>query len=112
MRDLYIVVESFRNSSDLLSSRLASWVAEHLVFAEPKGHLWRHQQLLLWTGLDVEPEIVQIILHLELHWDGNRFSVCMGAKAFKLHQTNEFCFEFYCVVVGALREVGMGCRLP
>ena len=50
MRDLYIVVESLRNSSDLLSSRLASWIAQHLIFAEPKGIVWRQHQPVLWTG--------------------------------------------------------------
>ena len=81
MRDLYIAVESLRNSSDLLSSRLASWIAQHLVFEDTKGLVWREQQRVLWTGLDVDPEIVAMMVHLELAWCGNRFSVCMGAKA-------------------------------
>lgn len=80
MRDLYISVESLRNSADILSSRLASFIAEHLVFVDENGAEWKELRRELWMGLDVEPEVADILVELELTWDGHSFSIAAGAQ--------------------------------
>ena len=80
MRDIYISVESLRNSSDLLSSRLASWIGQHLVLVDGRGPLWREQRRELWMGLGIDQEIVDLLVDLELCWDGDRLCVLWGAE--------------------------------
>ena len=79
MRDLYISVESLRNSGDLLSSRLGSWVCSCIRFVGEQGPLWRKHQMELWTGLDVSPEIVELLVAVELRWNGDQLLVLQGA---------------------------------
>ena len=37
MRDLYISTASLRNSADLFSTRIATWIANVFIFEEPTG---------------------------------------------------------------------------
>ena len=82
MRDLYISVESLRNSADLLSSRLASWVGSCIRFVGEQGPLWRKHRRELWSGLDVSPEVVELLVEMELRWDGDQLLVMQGAQVF------------------------------
>ena len=44
-----------RNSSDLLSSRLASWIGQHLVLVDGRGPLW-------WAYEYDRPDVVQLLV--------------------------------------------------
>ena len=83
MRDLYIAVESLRNSADLLSSRICSWVGLHLVFREGQSPEWLDQRRVLLEGLDVQPELLEIMMDLELAWEGDQLCVRAGAQVDK-----------------------------
>ena len=81
MRDLYITVESLRNSSDLLSSRICTWILERLAFADGRGMEWEEEQTRLWTVLGIEPDVVDLLVsQLQLCWQGGRLWVKTGAK--------------------------------
>ena len=81
MRDIYISVESLRNSADLLSSRINSWVCERLRWADGRDPQWGLQRRMLLEGLDVEPELIDILLSLELAWEDGHLWVRSGAQA-------------------------------
>jgi len=81
MRDLYIAVESLRNSSDLICTRMATWVASRLQFVEGRGEEWKTQQRELWMALDIESEMVELLVgELELCWNGEHLCVRAGAQ--------------------------------
>ena len=81
MRDLYIATASLRNSADLFTSRINSWVAKSLKFVESRGAAWEAEARELWLALDVDPEIVDILVsQLQVHWDGEHICVLAGAK--------------------------------
>ena len=95
MRDLYIVTASLRNSSDLFTSRIYTWIAQSLIFVEPRGAVWEAEARELWSTLDVEPAMVDtMVSDLQLHWDGEHICVLAGAKVcvflilFSLSQTD------------------------
>ena len=80
MRDIYIAVESLRNSADLLESRMNSWVAGRLRFVDGRDASWTVQRRVLLEGLDVQPELVEVLLQLELAWEGGQICVRAGAQ--------------------------------
>ena len=81
MRDLYIATASLRNSADLFTSRINSWVAKSLKFVESRGAAWEAEARELWLALDVDPDIVDILVsQLQVHWDGEHICVLAGAK--------------------------------
>ena len=81
MRDLYIATASLRNSADLFSTRIATWIGQSLTFVETRGSVWREEMRELWMALDVAPDLVEILVaDLELHWDGTNLCVMSGAK--------------------------------
>ena len=81
MRDLYIAVESLRNSSDVLCSHMSSWVCQRLQFVEERGSAWRVQARELWAALDMDVELVDLfVAELELVWDGEHLCVRAGAQ--------------------------------
>ena len=85
MRDVYISVESLRNSADLLSSRLASFVCGHLHFVDPHGPDWVDQRRTVLECLDVKPDLLELLLFLELSWEDGRLLVRRGAQVVYLH---------------------------
>ena len=83
MRDIYIAVESLRNSADLLSSRIGSWVFHHLVHREGRSPEWLDQRRVLLEALDVQPELLEIMMDIELAWEGDELCVRAGAQVDK-----------------------------
>ena len=77
LRDVYVAIESLRNSYSLLNKHLAEWVALRLSFAEPRGQEWVDQRTALWLALGVEPELAGLLASsLELVWEDGRLRVC------------------------------------
>ena len=80
MRDLYISVESLRNSADLLSSHMASWILSVLTFVDAQDEIWVQEYRVLWESLDVEPSLIELLAaELQLRWEGGR--LCVKAQA-------------------------------
>ena len=81
MRDLYISVESLRNSSNLLSAQVAEWVCKRLSFHEPRGQDWKDVQQEVWQVLAVEPMTSDLLIEeLELCWNAGRLWVKDSAQ--------------------------------
>ena len=81
MRDLYVAIESLRNSADLLWCRLFSWIDSRLRFATPRGEGWKESARSLWTALDVDHEVVELLVdNLELVWADGHLWVQAGAE--------------------------------
>jgi hypothetical protein len=76
MKDIYIVVASVINSSDLVCKHLAPWLLAHLDVA-PDGDLPPAQDLReLWVALGAEPELVEVLAEeLRLSWKDGRLLV-------------------------------------
>jgi hypothetical protein len=80
MRDLYITVEALRNSIDLLSSRLAGWIASCLTFVDSRDVQWLDQRRSLLEALAVDPEVAEALLELQLVWDGRNLMMHREAQ--------------------------------
>ena len=81
MRDVYISIEALRNSTDLLHSRISSWIASVLNFREARGMDWVSRQQDILTALGVEADIVELLASdLELSWEGGCLWVREGAQ--------------------------------
>ena len=82
MRDLYIAVESLRNSSDLLGTHMSAWIGSRLKFVDERGSAWRERARELWTALDLNVELVDLFVgELEVEWDGKHLCILAGAQA-------------------------------
>ena len=80
MRDIYISVESLRNSADLISSGMASWVVRNLVFVEERGALWKHRRRAVFEAMDVDPDVADVLVSLELAWEGGQLCAAQDAQ--------------------------------
>ena len=81
MRDLYVAIESLRNSADLLSSRVSQWVLSKLRFTESRGEEWQDARRALLSALDVDPEVTQVLVEeLELVWEHDQMWIVTGAE--------------------------------
>ena len=80
MRDVYIAVESLRNSADLVSSRLASFIHQSLVFVDGRGPDWVDRRRVLLESLDAPMDLLDVLLDLELTWEDGRLAVRAGAQ--------------------------------
>ena len=81
MRDMYVAVESLRNSADLLSSRMASWVISCLSFVDARDEAWVQEHRELWEALDVDPALVELLAaELQLVWQDGALCVKAGAQ--------------------------------
>ena len=73
MRDIYITVESLRNSMNLLSSRVSAWICQRLCFHEDRGPQWRESQIQLWRVLALDPMTTDLVVEeLQLCWADGR----------------------------------------
>ena len=73
MRDLYITVESLRNSMDLLSSQISSWVCLRMAFHEDRGEEWKQSQMQLFQVLQLDPMVSDLVVEeLQLCWSDDR----------------------------------------
>ena len=91
MRDLYVAIESLRNSADLLWCHMCDWIQSCLRFVEPRDESWHDNARMLWTALDVDHEVVQILVEdLELQWADGYLWVRAGAEVERGGQTHIF----------------------
>ena len=61
LRDLYISVESLRNSHDLISAHVGHWLWERLKRRPDQGPEWVQLQCSLWEALGVDLEVAGIL---------------------------------------------------
>ena len=61
MRDVYVAVESLRNSMDLLSRYIGEWVALRLRYTPRAPETWVTSQRQLWQALGLEMETVEVL---------------------------------------------------
>jgi hypothetical protein len=82
LRDVYVSIESLRNSMDLLVRHIGEWSSLRLSFAEPHSFQESEQWRVLWQALDVELETVELLSDtLQLRFLGGRLYVsssCSG----------------------------------
>ena len=81
MEDIYIVVASVRNSYDLVYSRLGKWLDAHLVFVPDEGCPSADELQDLWTVLGLEPDLVEALCSLRLHWAGGKLNVAASCTS-------------------------------
>ena len=76
LRDVYVSVEALRNSYDLITSRLLSWISQRLSYAPAQSAFWMQHQRFLWQALDVEMETQEILSStLQLRFENGRLWV-------------------------------------
>ena len=69
MRDIYVAVESLRNSADLISRHIGEWVSLRLRAADDRGPEWRSDQQQVWLALGLESDTVELLTEvLQLHY--------------------------------------------
>lgn len=74
IKDLFVVVESLRNSYSLLVAHLPKWLRRSVRFVAPQANTtFLHT---LWTSLQIDSEVVDVLVSLELRWSGDRLEVC------------------------------------
>ena len=64
VKNMFIVVASYRNGYDLLMRHLPEWIRDHLRFEEPAMPPEAYEQL--WASLDVQPGIAQKLVELRV----------------------------------------------
>lgn len=80
LKDCFLVIESLRNSADLLHRHLGGWLEDRLRFV-PEEDLPAPEHLYeLWTSLGVEHEVADILAtELRLQWKGGNLEVSEAA---------------------------------
>lgn len=78
MKDLFIVVESLRNSYVQLYRNLTSWLCDHILLEdEPFDH---EEACRWWTFLNLAPQTVEHLTAMNLRWDGSNLRVNRGQR--------------------------------
>ena len=68
LKDLWVVIESLRNSYDMLCDHLGAWIEAKLVFVDEPLFTDQSRQEL-WQSLGVEPETVELLTFtLRFEW--------------------------------------------
>ena len=81
MRDVYISIESLRNSQDIICSSVTDWVGQRLSFAPPRDEAWLADRRQLFEALGVDMEAASILVDdLQLCWEEGRLWVMDGAQ--------------------------------
>ena len=81
MRDIYISIESLRNSMDLLTGHLSAWVAQNLTFVPDLPPSLVDERKALWDVLNVGPEVAELLAEtLQLMALDGRICVAESAR--------------------------------
>lgn len=82
LRDVYIAIESLRNSTDLLIRYAVQWVALRMTFTDPMPDIEIAERLELWEQLGLEPGLADHLARvLQLRFVGGD---CCFAKIAKI----------------------------
>jgi hypothetical protein len=73
LQSLHIVVESLRNSFDILLSRLPAFLSKHLVFVDPPGDT--EPVATFWRNLGVEADMVDEVAEVNPWWAEGKLQV-------------------------------------
>ena len=80
MRDIYVGIESLRNSHDLLHSFVGEWVASRLSLHEGKPLEWQESQQAMWYALGLDPALAELLVNdLQLYFQRGRMWVWSAA---------------------------------
>eukprot|EP00974_Lingulodinium_polyedra_P048776 4684261-Lingulodinium_polyedra.AAC.1 len=83
-RDLYVGIESLRNSWDLLMKHLGSWISDRLRFHDGKDEAWVAEHQVLWEALGVEEE-ARVLLAETLQYEFKAGNIWISTAAADLH---------------------------
>ena len=61
LRDIYVCIESLRNSYDLLLGHVGAWVRGCVRFVERREDHWVETRKDLFNALGVDPELVEVL---------------------------------------------------
>ena len=77
LRDIYVSIESLRNSFDVLRTYMAEWVAARLSFARSRGAEWVDRRRALYHMLGADMDTADVLASdLELVFEDGRLWVC------------------------------------
>ena len=75
-RDVYIAVESLRNSADLISRYINEWIMKRLSLVPPQPSEWVDRRRELWYALGVDLEVAELLAtDLQLAWSDGHLKV-------------------------------------
>lgn len=72
-KDIYIAIESLRNSYDLLYEHMGAWLSENVRFVDDPAS--PEDLMDMWNALGVKPEWVDLLVSLRLLWRRGRLEV-------------------------------------
>ena len=62
LRDVYVAIESLRNSADLINSQMSLWVSSRISPRADRSGAWKARQNSLWETLDVPFDVAHLCL--------------------------------------------------
>ena len=74
LRDLFVAIESVRNSYDMLHDHLPSWIKRRAMFVDARDEEVE-QALTLWVALGVESEYADVLANLALRFRNGHLEV-------------------------------------
>lgn len=116
MKDIYIVIESLRNSHNLIQRHLRAWIADKVQFADEWSGEESSVMGEMWTTLGVEPAVVEVLVaDLQLRWQGGSLQVAAKwAASSGLVEKVSFCllslWHFRSFSDSRWVSVGCSCR--
>ena len=118
LKDLFIVMQSLKNSFNLVTERLTPWLVRNLIFTDRADCPPAHELLALWTFMGVDPVLAeQVTSDMALHWD---FELGKLRVAADFRQTKDAFEELVGAIMGIWNfrpfsdsrwiTVGLSCR--
>ena len=79
MRNVYIGMESLRNSVMIMTTHMGTWISRRISYAEPLNMEWVDLRRKLWRALNVDMEVADLMsMQLQLRWEQGRLLVAKG----------------------------------
>ena len=78
LKDIYIIFRSLRESYDLIVDHVHPWLLKIVTFVAEKELPHDEELRLVWTALNLDPEIVQTLVELKLVWDPANATLKVG----------------------------------
>ena len=75
VRDIYVTLESLRNSIDLIHLHMGDWIASRLEFVPPMSEEAVERRRLVWQALDLEHEVVETLAEMQLTFAEGKIQV-------------------------------------